>query len=177
MKQDHDSMGTGGRSRNPVHGHGWTILFISRYESPGAIGMKIDPKEVTNGLWDEVVQWSSDNNAGYTGLTLKGGDPDMPASNISIGRQLSGVTRSEMIWLDARIIQIRMNQPVILTAMASWMMVRIHGLNMILFRIPTIMEFGIQANLSLILILMAILLLKNMKTITITVYPKFSRTD
>ena len=54
-----------------------------QYESPGAIGMKIDPIEVTNGLWDDVVQWASDNNAGYTGLTLKGGDPDMPASNIT----------------------------------------------------------------------------------------------
>ena len=34
-------------------------------------------------LWDDVVQWASDNNAGYTGLTLKGGDPDMPVSNIT----------------------------------------------------------------------------------------------
>jgi formylglycine-generating enzyme required for sulfatase activity len=68
-----------------------------QYESPGAIGMKIDPKEVTNGLWDEVVQWSSDNNAGYTGLTLKGGDPDMPASNITYWQAIKWCNaRSEM---------------------------------------------------------------------------------
>lgn len=67
------------------------------YESPGAIGMKIDPKEVTNGLWDEVVQWSADNNAGYTGLTLKGGDPDMPASNITYWQAIKWCNaRSEM---------------------------------------------------------------------------------
>jgi len=68
-----------------------------QYESPGAIGMKIDPKEVTNGLWDEVVQWASDNNAGYTGLTLKGGDPDMPASNITYWQAIKWCNaRSEM---------------------------------------------------------------------------------
>jgi formylglycine-generating enzyme required for sulfatase activity len=68
-----------------------------QYESPGAIGMKIDPKEVTNGLWDEVVQWSADNNAGYTGLTLKGGDPDMPASNITYWQAIKWCNaRSEM---------------------------------------------------------------------------------
>lgn len=54
-----------------------------QYESPGAIGMLIDQKEVTNGLWDEVVDWASQNNAGYTGLTLKGGDPDLPVTNIT----------------------------------------------------------------------------------------------
>jgi len=68
-----------------------------QYESPGAIGMKVDPKEVTNGLWDEVVQWSADNNAGYTGLTLKGGDPDMPASNITYWQAIKWCNaRSEM---------------------------------------------------------------------------------
>ena len=68
-----------------------------QYESPGAIGMKIDPIEVTNGLWDEVVQWSVDNNAGYTGLTLKGGDPDMPASNITYWQAIKWCNaRSEM---------------------------------------------------------------------------------
>ena len=46
-----------------------------------AIGMKIDPVEVTNGLWDDVVQWANGN--GYSGLTLKGGDPVAPATNVT----------------------------------------------------------------------------------------------
>ena len=67
------------------------------YEAPGAIGMAIDPIEVTNGLWDEVVNWASQNNAGYTGLTLKGGDPDMPASNVTYWQAIKWCNaRSEM---------------------------------------------------------------------------------
>ena len=46
-----------------------------------AIGMKIDPVEVTNGLWDDVVQWANGN--GYSGLTLKGGDPVAPATSVT----------------------------------------------------------------------------------------------
>ena len=66
-------------------------------EAPGAIGMEIDPIEVTNGLWDEVVTWASQNNAGYTGLTLKGGDPDMPASNVTYWQAIKWCNaRSEM---------------------------------------------------------------------------------
>ena len=66
-------------------------------EAPGAIGMAIDPIEVTNGLWDEVVNWASQNNAGYTGLTLKGGDPDMPASNVTYWQAIKWCNaRSEM---------------------------------------------------------------------------------
>ena len=53
------------------------------YVSPGSTGMVLDAKEVTNGLWDEVVEWASQNNAGYTGLALKGGDPDLPVSNVN----------------------------------------------------------------------------------------------
>jgi len=53
------------------------------YASPGSTGMVLDTKEVTNGLWDEVVEWASQNNTGYTGLALKGGDPDLPVSNVN----------------------------------------------------------------------------------------------
>ena len=66
-------------------------------DAPGAIGMAIDPIEVTNGLWDEVVTWASQNNTGYTGLTLKGGDPDMPASNVTYWQAIKWCNaRSEM---------------------------------------------------------------------------------
>ena len=54
--------------------------------------MYIDSTEITNAKWDEIIQWANDN-AGYTGLSLKGGDPDAPVTGISIGRQLNGVTQ------------------------------------------------------------------------------------
>ena len=48
-----------------------------------ATAMYIDSTEITNAKWDEIIQWANDNNAGYTGLSLKGGDPDAPVTGIS----------------------------------------------------------------------------------------------
>ena len=47
---------------------------------------------------DEVVTWASQNNAGYTGLTLKGGS-DMPRAMSLIGRPSSGVMHGPK-WTD-----------------------------------------------------------------------------
>ena len=62
----------------PVHD---TILYDSttstwsqdtsyfQQEEPGATGIAMDPIEVTNGLWDDVVTWATQN--GYTGLGIR----------------------------------------------------------------------------------------------------------
>ena len=87
------------------------------WEAPGAIGMAIDPIGVTNGLWDEVVNWASQNNAGYTGLTLEE-DPDMPASNVTYWQAIKWLPHVQMDGLTPAYYLDASEAMVILMAMA-----------------------------------------------------------
>ena len=50
---------------------------------------RVDPTEITNAKWNEVVEWASAND--YTGLPMGPNlNPDHPRTGITFGRQSSG---------------------------------------------------------------------------------------